>query len=216
MHKCTGLLLMGAVLAGCGEKAREARNMANAIKAVTEASGAVADAQGDAEKFYAERRAKGDTVAMPYSELQKFLPAPPNDYSASGEPSGQSQTMTGFSMSNAQQTYTKAADADGNTPTLEVTITDFGGTQAAYSMMALPMMMNLNQEDAQRRFRTLKLDIDHTWASEEFEKQTKDVKIMVVTRYRYTVTVEARNQSDDQSALVRSVAEEVTRKLGDK
>lgn len=209
-------VLTAAALAGCGEKAQEARNAANAIQALAQAGNTAVDAQKDAEKFYADRREKGDTVAIPYTELQKLLPSAPSGYSAAEEPSGSSQSMGAFSMSQAEQKYVMPADAEGNTPTIEVTLMDLGGTQAAYGMMALPMMMNISQEDAHHRMRSLKMDAAHTWGSEEYNKDNKDAKVTVVTRYRYAITVEARNQKDDQSAMVKDLAESIAKQFDGK
>jgi len=207
----------GAVLTiGCGEKAQEVKNAANAMAAVAGAASTMEDNQKEAENFQAERRSKGDTLAMPYAELQKFLPSAPDGYTADGEPGGSSQSMTGYSMSQAEQRFSKPAGADGTTPNINVTILDFGGTQTAYGIMALPMMMNLSQEDGHHRMRTLKMDAPHTWGSEEFNKDSKDAKVTAVTRYRYMITVEARGQGSDESDAVKRVAEEVAKKFDGK
>jgi len=206
-------LLVGVGLVGCGEKAQEVKDAANALEAVAQASGGLVETQKEAEKFYNDRKAKGDTVAMPYADLQKMLPSAPSDYAASGEPSGSSQSMGGFSMSQTEQTFTRPAGADGSAPTIEVGIVDFGGTQAAYGMMALPMMMNLSQEDAHHRMQTLKVDMPYTWGSEEYNKDDKSSKVTLVTRYRYVITVEVRNHGEDKSAMARSLAEEVAKRF---
>lgn len=198
---------------GCGEKVQEAQNAANAMAAVAGAATTMEASQKEAEDFQAERRSKGDTVAMGYQELQKFLPSAPDGYAADGEPGGSSQSMTGFSMSQAEQRFNKPAGADGNTPSIQVTIVDFGGTQTAYSMMALPMMMNLSQEDGHHRMRTLKMDAPHTWGSEEFNKDSKDAKVTAVARYRYLITVEARGQGGDESEAMKRIAEEIAKKF---
>jgi hypothetical protein len=98
-------------------------------------------------------------------------------------------------------------------PTIAVSIVDFGGTQAAYGMMALPMMMNLSQEDAHHRMQTLKVDVPYTWGSEEFNKDDKTAKVTLVTRYRYVISVEVRNHGEDKSAMAKSLAEDVAKKF---
>ncbi len=212
MPQQSRIIVAGLVLVGCGGKAQEVKNAMNAAEAVATASAKVTETQNEAEKFYQDRRAKGDTVAMPYAELQKLLPSPPSDYQAKEQPGGSSQSTTGFSMSQAEQTFSKPA-GDGSAPSIHVTLVDFGGTQAAYGMMALPMMINLSQEDAHRRMSTLKMGTPYTWASEEYDKDTKAAKVSVVTRSRYMITVEARNQTADETALVRSLAEDIAKKF---
>ena len=200
-------------LVGCGEKAQEARNAANALQAVAQAGDDMGDRQKEAEKFQEERRSKGDTVAMAYSELQKMLPSPPSDYTAAEEPSGSSQSMGVFSMSQTEQKFVKPAAADGSVPTIEVSIIDFGGTQAAYGMMAMPMMMNLSQEDAHRRMKTLKADVPYTWGSEEFNKDDKTSKVSLITRYRYVISVEIRNHGEDKTDMAKEMAEDIAKKF---
>lgn len=207
-----GLIVAVGVI-GCGEKAQEARNAANALQAVAEAGTGMVDRQKEAEKFYNERKEKGDTVAVAYTELQKFLPSAPSDYAAAEEPSGSSQSMGAFSMSQTEQTFTKPAGPDGSIPTIKVSIVDFGGTQAAYGMMAMPMMMNLSQEDAHHRMRTIKIGTPYTWGSEEYNKDDKSAKVTLITRYRYVISVEAMNQGEDKTGMAKDLAEDIAKKF---
>jgi len=214
MNKLGLGIAAGLVLAACGDKAQEAGNAVSALGQAANAATAMQNSQEEAEKFYQERREKGDTVAIAYSELQKALPPSPNGYTPSGEPSGSSQSMGGFSMSQAEQDYSgPAGAAEGNAPSIHITIIDFGGTQAGYGMLAAPMMMAFSQEDAHSRTRTITIDVPYTWGSEEYNKDSKTAKVTAVTRYRYVITVEARNQADDQSAMAKSLAEEIAKKF---
>lgn len=213
MRKPLFAMVAGVVLVGCSQKSQEAQNAANALKVVAGAATTMEENQSEAEKFYKERKEKGDTLAMPYADLQNFLPSPSAGYAAAGEPGGSSQNMAGFSMSQVEQTYNQPAGADGNSPSLHVTIVDLGGTQAAYGMMAVPMMMNLSQEDAHHRMATMKMSVPFTWASEEYDKDNKVSKVSAITRYRYMITVEARNQTSDQTAMVKDVVEGIVKTL---
>ena len=87
---------------------------------------------------------------------------------------------------------------------------------AGYGMMALPMMMNISQEDAHHRMRTLAMDTPYTWASEEYDKDNKDAKLTAVTRYRYLITAEASNQTEDQSQWLKDLVEEIAKKFAGK
>ena len=213
MHKLGLGIVAGLMLAACGDKAQEAANAVSALGQTAGAATALQKGQEEAEKFYQERREKGDTVAIAYTELQKALPPSPNGYTPSGEPSGSSQNMGGFSMSQAEQEYSGPAGAEGSAPGIQVTIVDFGGTQAGYGVLAAPMMMGFSQEDAHSRMRTIKIDVPYTWGSEEYNKDNKTAKVTAVTRYRYLITVEARNQSDDQTEMVKGLVEEIARKF---
>lgn len=213
MSKRALVVVAGVLLVGCGQKAQDARNAMAALQQVATGAAGLEANQAEFAKFYKERIEKGDTVAVAYTELQKRLPSAPDGYTAAEEPGGSSQSMGGFSMSQAEQKFTMPAGADGNAPTIEVTLVDFGGTQAAYGMMALPMMMNVSSEDAHHRMSTIKVDIPYSWASEEYNKDSKEAKVAIVTRYRYLVTVEARNQAEDQSEMVKRLATDLARKF---
>jgi len=216
MNRVMVSLIAGAALAGCGEKAQELRNATNAIAAAAAAGNKLAENQKEAEKFYSDRKAKGDTVSMPYAELQKFLPSAPGDYKAAEEPTGSSQSMGGFSMSQTEQSFVKPAGPDGSVPTIKVGIVDFGGTQAAYGMMALPLMMNMSQEDAHHRMQTFKPGTEFTWGSEEFNKDDKSSTVTLITRYRYVITVEVRNHGEDKTAMAKSLAEDIAKQFSGK
>ncbi len=210
------VVLAGFVVLGCGEKAQEVKNAANAVEAVATASNRMESSQAEAAKFQQERRSRGDTVAMSYQELQKYLPSAPDGYSAAEEPGGSSQSMTGFSVSQAEQTFTMPSSPEGTTPSVHVTLVDFGGTEGAYAIVAMPMLMNLSQEDAHQRMKTLKMDTPATWGSEEFNKDSKDSKVTAVARYRYMITLEARNQAADETAMLKRMAEDIARKFDGK
>ena len=70
---------------------------------------------------------------------------------------------------------------------------------------------DLSQEDAHHRMATGKLGTAYTWYTEEYDKDNKDAKVSVVTRFRYLITVEARNQTADQVAMVKGVAEAIAK-----
>ena len=216
MHRHLFLVVTAVALCGCGEKAQETKNAASAMSALAQSVGKIGETSTEAEKFYKDRQAKGDTLSMSYGDLQKMLPSAPSGYTSKEAPGGSSSSMTGFSMSTAEQTFEQPARADGQTPTIKVSLVDFGGTQAAYGMMALPMMMNISSEDAHQRMGTLKMSPAYTWASSEFNKDDKSAKVTAITRYRYVVTVEASNQTADQSSMVKSLAEDVVKKFAGK
>lgn len=215
-----GLVVAGLLSSACGDKAekeseeqKEVSNAMEAMGALASAGSKMEQAANDAAKFQEDRRARGDTISMSYTELQKYLPDAPSGYTKAEEPGGSSQSIGAFSMSEAEQKYVGPPDANGNAATIRVKLVDFGGTESAYGMFALPMMMNIKQEDARRRMGTIALGPEHTWASEEFNKVNKDAKITAITRYRYVITVEAENQTEDQSDMVRRFTEQVVRRF---
>ena len=220
LGRITRIVSLAACAVGitaCGdkrdEKPRESANPIEAMGQLAKAGSKLETAADEAAKFQQDRRARGDTVAMTYTALQAFLPDAPDGYSKAEAPSGSSQTMGAFSMTEAEQEYVGKADAEGNAPRIRVKLADFGGTEGAYGVFALPMMMNISQEDAHHRMSTIKLGPEYTWASEEFDKDTRNTKVTAVTRYRYLITVEAEQQRDDQSDMLRKLAERIVRRF---
>lgn len=217
MARIACLVAGGIIVTACGDKREEKpQDVSNPIEAIGQLakSGSRLEAAADeAQKFQQERRARGDTVVMSYTALQGFLPDAPSGYAKGEAPSGSTQTMGAFSMSEAEQEYLGTPDAEGNAPRIRVKLADFGGTEGAYGMFALPMMMNISQEDAHHRMSTVKLGPEYTWASEEFNKDSRNSRVTAVTRYRFMVTVEAENQRDDQTAMLRTLAERIVRRF---
>src|ERR1019366_3488348 len=74
-----------------------------------------------------ERRAKGDTLAIPYADLMKYLPASIDGYKA-GEPDGNSINMPGASYSTANVNFKN--DKGDN---IKVTLVDYNAAYAMYS-----------------------------------------------------------------------------------
>jgi hypothetical protein len=210
-------------LSACGDKPKTpppeegvpqaAASALDAIGQLAKAGAKMGSAATDAAKFQAERRARGDTVAMTYTALQAFLPDAPSGYKKAEEPGGSSQTVGALSMTEAEQQYVGPADANGTAPTLHVKLVDFGGTEGAYAMFAMPMMMTIKQEDAHHRMGTFSLGPQDTWASEELNKDTKDFWVTAITRYRYVITVRAEGQSRDESAMVRAMAVQLVKRF---
>ncbi|MCC7134073.1 MAG: hypothetical protein IT352_15555 [Gemmatimonadales bacterium] len=208
-------IAMAGLLVGCGSKGDDAKNAIAAVGAV--ASGDVQDRVEEAEKFRQDRIARGDTVAMAYSDLQKYLPESVAGLEPDGDPSGQSQSMAGFSMSQTERRWVGPEGPEGSSrPEVKVSIVDFGGSQQGYAMLAAPLLMGFSREDDQEKVGSVKMDLAHTGGWLELRKDTKNVAFTAVTRYRFVIKVEAEGFGEDKSDLARSVAEDVARKLSDK
>lgn len=207
-------LAVAGLLVGCGSKGDDAKNAIAAVGAV--ASGDVQDRVDEAEKFRQDRISRGDTVAMAYSDLQKYLPESVAGLEPDGDPSGQSQSAAGFSMSQAERRWIGPEATDGARREVKVSIVDFGGSQQGYAMLAAPLLMGFSREDDQEKVGSVKMDLAHTGGWLELRKDTKNVAFTAVTRYRFVIKVEAEGFGEDKSDLARSLAEDVARKLADK
>jgi len=215
-RQITTVLFLGALLVGCGEKAQELKQGMEAMKNVAENADNMKETMSEQEQFMKERAAKGDTIAMPYAELQKFLPTSIDGYKLDGEPSGSQQSMTGFSTSMTEQHWVSTSGDTNNPSRLKVILTDWGGTNGAYALAGLGFALNLQSEDNTHKMRTYKMDIPYTYAIEEYQKDSKESKVTVGTRYRYIINVETENGGEDRTALVTEVATGIAKNLDGK
>ena len=106
------IILMAVVLMACGEKIKQAQQAMDVAKGLTKAAADLPAAMEAAEKRRQERIERGDTLALPYEELGKYLPESIAGYTAQGEMQGQSMKMQGMlGYSSANRRYTN--DANG-------------------------------------------------------------------------------------------------------
>jgi hypothetical protein len=216
VKKLIVIAAVGALCVGCGEKLQEAKDAANAMSQLAQAGEKLEKASNEADQFMKERRAKGDTVAMAADQLKTFLPTEIAGYKPKEEPSINQTSMGEFSFSTAEQTWLSTSGDTNNPAEIKVSLTDWGGTEGGYAMYYLPFSMNIKTENAQERSGTVKLDLPYTAGMEKFDKQSKNASFTAVTRYRYLINLEASNQADDQTALLKDLAVATAEKFKDK
>lgn len=175
-----------------------ANKVAAAMSGVTSQGGG-ASANAYAEKLK-ERRAKGDTLAMPYADLEKFLPQSVDGYKAE-QPKGASVNMGQMSYSTADVTFKK-----DNGDMVKVTILDYNRAYQIYTQASLAWSMGMSVDSPNEKAETVKLDnTDGGW--ESYKKTSKQASITVGVSSRFFVKVEANNQADIE--MVKSVAKSV-------
>lgn len=185
-----GLLLVLALLASC-EGIQKAKEAANAVSAAKNYAVNLGDGQKKAE----ERRAKGDTLAMPYAELQKYLPSSVAGYEKEGDPEGQTMNMAGASYSMAAQKYKKGDQ------TLKISITDYNGAYAMYGMATAVMASGFSSENADEKIGGIDLGVGKGW--EDIKKKDKTASVVVGLSDRFFVQAEASHQ--ENSDFVKDV-----------
>jgi hypothetical protein len=197
------LLLPAGVVAGlllttgC-EQARDAKNAYSAVVTTTKAAKEMAANLESAQERQAQRQQRGDTLAISYKELQRYLPASPAGYAPDGQPEGQSTNVANLHMSTASQEYKKGEQ------TLKVALVDYNG--AATLFMGATAMMNngMEIEDDNQLMRSLKLDQPGVKGLETLDKKDHKAAVTMAVGDRFLVTVEASGQNDTE--LVKSVA----------
>lgn len=192
-----GAAACALLLSGC-EKAREAKNAYSAVVTSTKAAKEMASNMESAQQQLEARKQRGDTMALPYKELQQYLPASPAGFAPDGDPEGQSTNMGSMHLSTAGQKYRKGEQ------TLSVSLVDYNS--AAPLFMGATAMMNngLEIEDDDQLLRGLKLDQPGVKGMETLDKKGHKATVTMGVGDRFLVTVEASGQNDTE--LVKSVA----------
>lgn len=205
---CSGLLMTG-----CGEKFDEMKKGMEAAEQLTEKSGTIEKTMNEAQEVYKARAAKGDTMAMPYKDLQAYLPGSISGYKVEGEPGGSQQSMGGFSMSQAQQKWVNESNPNAS---ISVIIMDYGGTESAYGLASIGFAMAFSSEDDHQRTESLKSDVPTTSGIAKFDKDSKGSNVTMGTRYRYLITLESSGAQEDQTKMLADVGTEIAKKLDGK
>jgi len=205
---CIITAILAVSLISCGGANKEEEEQRQAAKGLGTALGELVKMGKEMEKSAKEnegkmaaRRAKGDTMAMPYAELQKLLPASVEGYKPDGEPDGGSVNMTGMSYSSAEQRY-KNEKGDW----LKVSIVDYNQAYAMYSSLTGLWAVGMSIDTPEEKANGVKLENDIAgW--EVFKKKSKNAIVTLGVGDRFWVNVEANNQSNTD--LVKSVAQSV-------
>jgi hypothetical protein len=222
MKKVAIVIACGLFCAACGGKVDELKKGIDGLQQAAKVGEQVAKSaenvektQNEAEEAYKARAAKGDTVVMPYKDLQAFLPTAISGYKLDGEPSGATTSMTGFSNSTTTQKWTSEA---GNGANIEVTIADWGGTKEAYGMasMATGMGLQMSVDNDEQHAETIKPDLPQTSGLVTFQKKTKASNVVLSTRYRYIITLQSNNGTEDQTKMLTDLGLEIAKKFDGK
>lgn len=153
----------------------------------------VDDAQAAAQKKIDARRAKGDTLAMHYEELEKYLPGDLAGYTR-GEPTGASVNIPGASYSSAEVEYNN--DKGDH---VKVTLIDYNQAYAMYTGLTAMWATGFSVDTPEEKAGGVKLN-DNVGGWEQFEKKSGDATVTLGVGYRFWVSVEANNQKDTEWA----------------
>lgn len=168
----------------------------NGIEALAEMGEKMKEGANAEKKVMEERKKKGDTLAMHYTELEKYLPESVDGYKK-GEPTGATVNYMSASYSNAEVTFTKGNER------VRVTILDYNQTYALYSMATMAWAMGMSIDSPDEKAGGIKLDnTNGGW--ETFHKKSHDAEVVLGVGYRFLVTVNASGQ--DNTDLVKSIA----------
>jgi hypothetical protein len=196
------VISLGILLSACGGKVQEMKEVAEAIQKAPEAAQKMEQANNEGQKRYEQRRAKGDTLAIHFNELMKYLPQNVDGYKAE-EPTGSTTNSMGFSLSQVERKFTKPG-TDGNESYIHLTIVDYNAGYAFYAGLTYWAAMDIQQETTEGYQKTFKPGIEYSVAYEEYTKSNKTAKVTYSLGYRFLLTMEANNQSNTD--LLKDIA----------
>lgn len=188
------LLFISAILfiVSCG-KVKDAANAAEGLKNY-------AEGMKESASKMEERKAKGDTISMPYTDLQKLLPSNIAGYTKDGDPKGESMNMVGMSFSTASQVY-KNGDAE-----ITVNIMDYNASYAAFGAATAMFATGFSVDNDEEHLGAVDLGISGVKAWEDVKKKEKRSTVMAGVNDRFLVTAEGRNvETDAVKDAIKSV-----------
>jgi len=197
----TGLSLSVAVLvAGCG-KLDEAKQAGENMQELGKAAENMQEKTDANAARREERRKKGDTLAMPYQEMQKYLPESVAGYTAK-DPTGSTMNMVGMSYSQAERTYSKTG-TDGNEDYVTVTLLDYNATADLYTGMTALWGANFSMEDQNGYSKSYDAGVKDVAGWEHYDKQGKNSELTLALGGRFILSIKATNQTNnDMSKLL--------------
>jgi hypothetical protein len=191
-------VLITCSLAACGGKSEdlkeeEVEKADNPLEALQNMAEETNNAQKEADKKIADRRAKGDTLALHYEELMKYLPGDIAGYKR-GEPDGASMNQPGSSFSSANVTYTNDKNEE-----IRVTIIDYNQAYGIYTAATAMWAMGITVDTPEEKSQGLKFD-NGIGGWEQFQKKSGNTVVTLGVGYRFWVQVEAEAQKDTENA----------------
>jgi hypothetical protein len=152
-----------------------------------------------AEKKIAERKAKGDTLAISDTELEKFLPQSIEAYVADGNTKGQTYNESGMSWSYCEKTYIKGNDK------LTIKLADYNGAYGMFAGASAIYASGTSIDNEEEKSKNVIINNGKIKGWESYKKNTGESSLIAGIGDRFLLTIEADNQKN--SDLVRSVAE---------
>jgi hypothetical protein len=151
------------------------------------------------------RQAKGDTMALPYKDLEAYLPDI-SGYTKDGEPKGSQMSMPGMgSYSQAEQRY-KNGEKE-----IKVEIVDYNGASQLFSGATALYKMGYATEDDTKKEAATDLGIKDISAYETIYKKEQRGQIAVIAGDRFMIQIESNGSNDPD--LLHTVAKSM--KLSD-
>ena len=141
----------------------------------------------EGEKIRAERKKKGDTLAIPYADLLKMMPSMLEGYKAEGDPEGSTIGMGGGSYSVATKTYKNGEKS------IKISITDYNSAGEIFDTFSA-MWGGMSSESKGEKTQGFKDAKEPIAGMETYNKNSKEAKIIAGVGHRFLVDINADEQ----------------------
>jgi hypothetical protein len=174
------------VLSSCKHK----NNKIDTLGELKEAADKVNDETKKATDRWEERKAKGDTIAIPYKDLQAYLPDI-SGYTRDEGPKGSQMNTPGLgSWSQAEQEY-KNGDKS-----VKIEIVDYNAAQAAFTGVTALYKLGYSMEDDSKKQGSIDLGIKDVAAYETIYKQDQRAEMALIAGDRFLIQVNCNGSND--------------------
>lgn len=190
------------LLLSCGEQMRQAQETAKVLSTVAKNAPQAKNLQAQIEQRQQERRAKGDTLPIPYEQLLTYLPTSIAGFQPSGDPEGSTVSSGEFAYSNAKRTF-----RSDNGTELTVEIADYNSYSAGLGLVAMGVFANFSVENADERSHSFDPGLPVSGAWESYKKKSNDAEVLYILGGRFWLRVAASKQQNTD--FVKSVAHQV-------
>lgn len=202
------ILITGLFTVSCGEKFNELKQAAEVLQKAPEIADNMQKDAARAEQRLAERRAKGDTLAMHFSELMKYLPTSIEGYTAE-EPNGSTTNMGEYSVTNVYAGFYKE-NADGGYSYIRIQLYDYNQGYAGFAFVTMWTSMGMSIESTDGWQKTFDTGIEDVFAYEDYRKDGKRTELFYAIGYRFYLTISVENVEGTEFA--RSIAKKIDMK----
>ena len=176
------------------ETAAEENKMENA------ASDAKSGDEGKNAKWE-QRKSKGDTLALPYKDLQAYLPEI-SGYTKDGGPKGSQMNMPGIgSWSEAEQNYVSGDKR------VSVKFLDYNSAMQMMEGLTAVYAMGFSSEDDSKKQNKLDLGKKDVAAYETIYKTDKRAELAIVVADRFFVTL--NTNGDNSEEFLKDIAKSI-------
>jgi hypothetical protein len=150
---------------------------------------------------WAARRAKGDTLAMSYKDLQAYLPDI-SGYTKEGGPTGSQVNMPGMgSWSETEQKY------NSGEKNVTVKMMDYNASYQTFQGLTMAYSMGFTVEDDDKKQSKMELGEKDAAAYGTIYKKDNRSEIVVVVADRFLITIDSNGNNDE--AFIKSVAKSI-------